>query len=718
MKLDIKMRNCYGIGKLEEVFDFSEGNFYLLYAQNGIFKTSFNKTLKNIINQKEPIKDEFFPLRQSQVEVKFNGVELNSENTLVFDSYDEKMSAEKSVSAFMASASLKDEYDSIIKTLEKKKKNLIATIKKDTGSSDCEKEILQIFPNQNFYEIIDSHFDEIEKIQEVYTFKYHDIFDDKGYVKNFLKENEELLNDYFARYTDLLSQSEIFRNTDSGSFGTHQSKELQNALKNEQFFKANHKLIIANQTIETAEQLQEIFSQELHRLLGDKDLREKFDAIEKKIKNKELLAFKEAINQNNELLLKLNDYENFKKQVIFSYFYQNLQQVRELREEYRQQKERIQEIINKARGEQEKWKSIIDTFNSRFFVPFKVEIKNQENVVLSREKVAQFDFKFQDCEVADTTKETLQKYLSTGEKRALYILQILFEIEARKMSEEPTLLVFDDIADSFDYRNKFAIIEYLQDIGENKNFKIIVMTHNFDFYRTLQSRLGLKRVQEGQKGGFVKMIHKTPEREIKVQEGQYLGDVIKHIKSNQNNKNLIALIPFARNLIEFTKSSEDNDYKTLTQCLHIKKETEKITIGEILEIFKSIFDKEYQYSNCKQKILDFIYQVADEICNEKSQNFINLENKIVLSIALRLKAEEFMFLKKGYIDDLNSNNQTRMLFNQVQEKLEDEEKNIIKQIMMMTPANIHINSFMYEPILDTSLEHLLQCYKKIKRLDT
>lgn len=32
---------------------------------------------------------------------------------------------------------------------------------------------------------------------------------------------------------------------------------------------------------------------------------------------------------------------------------------------------------------------------------------------------------------------------------------------------------------------------------------------------------------------------------------------------------------------------------------------------------------------------------------------------------------------------------------------------------MMTSENIHINSFMYEPILDTSIEHLKVLYKEI-----
>lgn len=78
--------------------------------------------------------------------------------------------------------------------------------------------------------------------------------------------------------------------------------------------------------------------------------------------------------------------------------------------------------------------------------------------------------------------------LSTGEKKALYILNILFEIEVRSKQSIDTLLIIDDIADSFDYRNKYAIIQYLIDISHRNNFQQIILTHNFDFFRTINSR--------------------------------------------------------------------------------------------------------------------------------------------------------------------------------------------------------------------------------------
>jgi hypothetical protein len=41
MKLNIKLKNCYGISLLENEIDFSEKNICSIYASNGTMKTSF-----------------------------------------------------------------------------------------------------------------------------------------------------------------------------------------------------------------------------------------------------------------------------------------------------------------------------------------------------------------------------------------------------------------------------------------------------------------------------------------------------------------------------------------------------------------------------------------------------------------------------------------------------------------------------------------------------
>ena len=96
-----------------------------------------------------------------------------------------------------------------------------------------------------------------------------------------------------------------------------------------------------------------------------------------------------------------------------------------------------------------------------------------------------------------------------------------------------------------------------------------------------------------------------------------------------------------------------------------------------------------------------------------------LENKIVLSIAIRLEAEKFLksILIANNVDLTTSNNQTRDWSNKAKNYLNDEQHRIINEVNLMTPESIHLNSFMYEPIIDMSNWTLKQLYKKVLYLN-
>ena len=132
-------------------------------------------------------------------------------------------------------------------------------------------------------------------------------------------------------------------------------------------------------------------------------------------------------------------------------------------------------------------------------------------------------------------------------KKHLYILNILFEIEARKKECQKTLFIIDDIADSFDYKNKYAIIQYLKEISEINFFKLIILTHNFDFFRTIHSR----RIVDYSNCRFV---CKTKDLvQLKQAEGlnnPFIEDWLKHL---DDPRKLVASIPFVRNIIEYTR---------------------------------------------------------------------------------------------------------------------------------------------------------------------
>ncbi|GAA6793483.1 hypothetical protein BTM500_04450 [Helicobacter pylori] len=474
--------------------------------------------------------------------------------------------------------------------------------------------------------------------------------------------------------------------------------------------------MIAGEEIKDYNKLSEIFEEEKNKILNNESLKNSFANIEKVINaNKELRAFKDAISGDNTLLIELLDYDSFREKVLFSYLKQSIQNVKSLVEHYREKKSEIEKIIEQANKDQKEWESVIEIFNQRFLVSFKVELQNQKDILLNKD-AAQFRFIFSDDnQDVNVQKEDLQKHLSGRGKRALYILQILFEIEARKRSNETQLLVFDDISDSFDYRNKYAIIEYLNDLQECGQFKLLVMTHNFDFYRTLASRLGIPREQ-------IKMIRKNDAREIIFENGGYLKDFVKHIKDSQEDKDFFALIPFVRNLIEYTsfQADKNDNYIKLTNCLHMKKDTETIKIQDISKIFDSVFGTERKKRNIEKDnsklYLQAIYDIAEEICKNENCNHIELQNKIIFSIAIRLKAEEWMLNKLNKKFEPKKN-QTRGLYDATKKGLSDDEKRIIQKVLMITPENIHINSFMFEPILDTSLDHLYTCFEEIKNLN-
>lgn len=367
------------------------------------------------------------------------------------------------------------------------------------------------------------------------------------------------------------------------------------------------------------------------------------------------------------------------------------------------------------KAEKTDWEEVIRIFNTRFsHLPFQLQIKNREDVIL-KGSIESIDFIFRDSpvETASLDRATLLKVLSTGEKRALYILNIIFEVEARRKAQENVLFIVDDIADSFDYKNKYAIIEYLKYMSEIDCFRMIILTHNFDFFRTIESRK-----VSAYRQCLISIKNETGVKLLKM-EG-LKNPFIKDWKDNLNDKKkLVASIPFVRNLIEYKEGESHEDYLTLTSVLHMKEATDNINLQKIGEIFsRTISNINFPTQDPTKKISDFIFDAADECLN--ADEGVNLENKIVLSIAIRLKAEVFMKSKITDQDVLNgletSSNQTWNLIKAYEEEFNNETANIeiLKRVNLITPENIHVNSFMYEPILDMGDGELRQLYTDVK----
>ncbi len=721
-KLEVDFENCFGIGKLNHTFDFKKSKSILIYAPNGTMKTSFAKTF-DLISKNDPKNqacDRIYKSRTPKFEVNTDDSEINPSNILVINAEDNTFDASSKISTFLASKDLKNKYDEIYIELNTLKVEFIKKLKIISQSTDCEKEFINTFstdPNISFFETLLNQVGNLKKTFDKFKFRYNDIFDKKGNVKKFLEMNQNILDQYVNSYKNIISKSNFFKESINNTFGTYQANELIKSIEDNSFFEAGHKFVLENgKEVANSDELKKIVEEEIEKILTDEKLKQAFEKVDKAIgANVELRFFKNVIEKDNLILVNLKDYEKFKQEVWINYLSEIKKDAEELTEHYIKQKKELERIISDSKKEFALWTKIIKTFNSRFYVPFQVVLANQEDIILKQEIAnLEFDYSDRNEDPIRQKRESLLNILSKGEQRAYFILQFLFEIESRKLSPEKNLLIFDDVADSFDYKNKFAIIEYIKETHQNGQFRTIILTHNFDFYRTVASRLNLNR-------DVVYMTTKSQNKEITLHKGQYINDIFTYfIRNHAQPKFFISLISFVRNLIEYSESKTNPDYLTLTYCLHRKELSDSLTANTIFDIYKKrlvkLSDKTISFGS--DNLIQLILKTADDICKEDSIDEIIIENKIPIAIAIRLKAEEYLISKLPSLD-LNSitKNQTQELYREYKQKFpESTAIDILDKVNLMTPENIHINAFMYEPLIDMSVHHLIDLYNNTTKL--
>jgi hypothetical protein len=245
-------------------------------------------------------------------------------------------------------------------------------------------------------------------------------------------------------------------------------------------------------------------------------------------------------------------------------------------------------------------------------------------------------------------------------------------------------------------------------------FKSIILTHNFDLFRTIQSRILANQkwkkslIAERDLSGI--NLYEAGARKVTEPFSEWKKKMGSEISA------LIPSIPFVRNIIEFKDGSSSSDYMLLTHVLHYKeadvttgtKATRDITIRDLEPALRSVISTDsFIHSNMDDKVLDIIKREARSV-RQKNITAIDLSDKLILAIAMRVTSEEYMWLK---VTDKTPVREMGRLYQRYKDEFDgdiahDAAIKTLGEVNIMTPENIHLNSFMYEPILDMGGDNL------------
>lgn len=717
-KLKMKLENCYGIKNLTHEFDFNNTKGFSIYAPNGFMKTSFSKTFMDLSEGKDS-SDIIFPDRKTtRIIQDENEADIKAENVFVIEPYSQEFNSDKT-SLLLVNQTIKKKYDDELKRIDDKKQAFIKTLKQLSGltgrTTTPETEILELFGGATIFEALEKVATDVETFAKPHFSKvvYAEVFNDKtisfiesGQIRSQLKE-------YIDKYNELVENSPVL----CKSFNHYHAKSVHKNLAENGFFAANHSLNLFDGTkkneITSADQLDEKIETEKKKILSDDALAKKFDAIDKKLTTADLRKFRDYLFDNKDIVPQLENFKNFQKELWLAYFSTHKAEFDEVLHAYQSGKVVIEGAIEAAKRERTDWEEVVETFNKRFAVPFTMKVANQEDVILKGSS-PQISFTFTDPDKSAAVDiNSLLKVLSQGEKKALYIINILFELNARIKHSTDTILIVDDIADSFDYKNKYAIVEYLREVSQHQNFFPIFLTHNFDFHRTVSGRLHLDREY--------RLFAVKNGRDLSLVKEKYQKNPFEFWKKNLNNeKFVVATIPFVRNLAEYCGMNAE--FLKLTSLLHLKSDTGSIKVKDLESIYKLILKdvNGIPLDDAEKLVVDLIHETAEAILAEENTK-AELESKVILSIAIRLLAEEFMVKEiqdQPFVDGITKD-QTRMLLDRYSTDYpaEVDAIKLLNQVNLMTPENIHLNSFMYEPILDMAPEHLKALYTDVRQLN-
>lgn len=713
-----EFKNAYGIkqlyidlegGKSKEL-----GN-QIIYAPNGVFKTSFARAMKKLSYSKgSEVRDRVLDA-MFKCKLEIDGVSYDESSTIeniivysreLLDEQDDEADLLSNNVDLKNLATSKDDIDLLNKLakriepiledfrsllnvcdLSEAKLNKITKIEKLSSIRTLSKVIralaaadeelnTSLICNKDFNIIKNLHVSTYEAIDSV-EFKE----EARSYVTIF---NNTLKSIYFdEKFNDVSAQA------------------LLKALKDSEFLSEKRYIMFHGDEFKDYE----TFEKKIHEVIIEvSDKEELFnlrDSLIKKLgKVQEAETLKEAV-RNNPLIVEV--LSQGREGILFSHLKRNNTldleaNIKEL-DAVELEEEQIRKTALENRTEFDK---AIDEYIARFRPVFKVKITNKKTSLFD-EEFPNLVFSHKDNDDKDYEESEFREILSSGEKTALSIIR--FIVAYKRLEERQPIVILDDIVETFDYCNRAAFIQYIYDIVKPESC-VIVLTHNYEFYRTLKSRVGLL-------DGLVA----KPERDrVVVSKNKNIDMDISDALNVKDEQSFLHALPFVRELCCLEPKSPTDH---LIGCFHWKEDTEKLTIRAIVEqINKRI---RWFAASLKDDVLDKSYlETMNSVVAELKANtvdFFDVKKKLILAIACRVLLEQKIVDGDiSRIDGITSN-QTLLLLKNFKNQLSDISVGLLERVILYTPEFVHVNSFMYEPLVDIPPDYLLDLLEDIEALE-
>ena len=697
-----KVENAFGIKSLHLNLENDKKMYQeLIYSKNGSFKTSFSNTLYNLSNG--TLENVFDRLTDEKaildISILENGKEIkNFDNRFVVFSRE----------IYEQHSKLLSDYSSELETLTIDKKNSeyinellteetieiklqIDNYLKGTGLNF--EILLDMFSNledgyldriiQLLNTIINHEAQDISEIniKKIYQ-KAYDIVDQSEFqskISNYIQVLENKINaQLFDKNFNENNCLQFINNVDKAKY-LSETKSRGLFLKDKVYY--------------DIDEVKKIFEEEIKKISKDPEIIEQSKEITKLMGTaKESEFLKESIQKNPLLVKQLSA---GRKNILLSYLKSSSIDYNYWLEVVKKAKKELNNVLKIAQDKQTNFERAIEIYKNRFHPIFDIKIVNKAESMLGIKTPTITFYHNRYCEIP-VSETKLSQILSSGEKTTLNILKFIVEYENCKKYHP--FIILDDIVETFDYSNRYAFMEYINDLV-NLDVPTIVMTHNFEFYRTVSKRIPKlrKSVASDNSNGVVD-----------IQTNNRINKNMENVLKCSNIYDFFCAIPYLREI----KTILLEDTKTLDSCLHYKENTSKLQIKDILLQFPSNAIKSLKIDE-NDIYMEKLFEIAD---NLSGFDDFDIVKKTILSLSCRLLIERKIIANNfNLLTNINTN-QTAQLLDLYGEKLFPNVKKYLEAVQLSTPEFIHANAFMYEPLIDINGKYLFELYNQIKKI--